>query len=32
MREVRTDLPAPEWDEFVAAHPQAHILQTAEWG
>ncbi|MGC9082985.1 MAG: lipid II:glycine glycyltransferase FemX [Anaerolineae bacterium] len=32
MREVRTDLSAPEWDEFVAAHPRAHILQTAEWG
>jgi lipid II:glycine glycyltransferase (peptidoglycan interpeptide bridge formation enzyme) len=32
MREVRTDLPATEWDEFVAAHPYAHILQTAEWG
>lgn len=32
MREIRTDLPAREWDDFVAAHPHAHILQTAEWG
>jgi len=21
-----------EWDEFLARHPQAHILQTREWG
>lgn len=32
MREIRTDFPAQEWDDFVAAHPCAHILQTAEWG
>ncbi|MGQ9466767.1 MAG: lipid II:glycine glycyltransferase FemX [Anaerolineae bacterium] len=32
MREIRTDLPAPAWDDLVAAHPRAHILQTAEWG
>jgi len=32
MREIRTDLPTPEWDQFVAAYPRAHILQTAEWG
>lgn len=32
MREIRTDLPAQAWDDFVAAHPCAHILQTAEWG
>ncbi len=32
MREIRTDLPVQEWDDFVAAHPCAHILQTAEWG
>lgn len=32
MREVRTDLPAQEWGDLVAAHPHAHILQTAEWG
>ncbi|MCS7179474.1 MAG: peptidoglycan bridge formation glycyltransferase FemA/FemB family protein [Anaerolineae bacterium] len=31
-REICTDLPASEWDSFVAAHPCAHILQTAEWG
>ncbi len=25
--------PAPErWDAFAAAHPQAHILQTPDWG
>ena len=25
--------PSPEaWDRFAAAHPQAHILQTAPWG
>lgn len=22
----------PEWDRFVASHPQAHILQTNAWG
>lgn len=32
MREVRTDLSASVWDDFVAGHPSAHILQTAEWG
>ncbi|MCX7855077.1 MAG: peptidoglycan bridge formation glycyltransferase FemA/FemB family protein [Anaerolineae bacterium] len=32
MRKIRADLPAQEWDHFVAAHPRAHILQTAEWG
>lgn len=21
-----------EWKEFISAHPEAHILQTAEWG
>lgn len=30
--EIRTDLPAGEWDDFVAAHPRGHILQTAAWG
>lgn len=30
--DVHTDLPAGAWDEFVAAHPQGHILQTAGWG
>lgn len=30
--EIRTDIPPQEWDRFVAAHPQAHILQTALWG
>lgn len=32
MKEIRTNLPAPEWDDLVAAHPRAHILQTVEWG
>ena len=32
MIEVRTDLPPAEWDRFVAAHPQAHVLQTSPWG
>jgi len=30
--EIRTDLPLPVWDRFVAAHPRAHVLQTAPWG
>lgn len=30
--EIRTDLPADVWNDFVAAHPCTHILQTAEWG
>jgi len=25
-------LPAPEWDDFVRAHPHGHILQTSAWG
>jgi peptidoglycan pentaglycine glycine transferase (the first glycine) len=27
-----TTVTAPEWDSFVAAHPQGHILQTSAWG
>lgn len=23
---------APEWDAFIARHPQAHLLQTRPWG
>ena len=30
--EIRTDLAPEVWDRFVAAHPQAHILQTSPWG
>ncbi len=30
--DIRTDLPLEAWDDFVAAHPSAHILQTAAWG
>ena len=26
------DLPAPRWDAFVEAQPQAHILQSSGWG
>jgi lipid II:glycine glycyltransferase (peptidoglycan interpeptide bridge formation enzyme) len=22
----------PEWEEFLARHPQAHLLQTGQWG
>ena len=22
----------PEWKEFLAAHPEAHLLQSSEWG
>lgn len=25
-------LPAAAWDDFVRAHPQAHLLQTSAWG
>lgn len=25
-------VPAPRWDQFLAAHPQAHLLQTSAWG
>lgn len=30
--DVRTDPPPDLWNRFVAAHPQAHILQTIPWG
>jgi len=32
MKEISTNLPQETWNSFVAAHPQAHILQTAPWG
>lgn len=33
LRICCTSVPDPEiWDRFVAAHPQAHILQTSPWG
>ncbi len=30
--DVRIDLLPEIWDDFVAVHPRAHILQTAAWG
>lgn len=32
MNSPRTPLSPSAWDEFVAAHPAAHILQTSPWG
>lgn len=29
--QLRTDLTAAQWDSFVAAHPDAHLLQTSDW-
>ena len=26
------ELSAPQWDNFIAGYPQAHILQTSSWG
>ena len=28
---MSTTITAPEWDSFVASHPQGHILQTPAW-
>jgi lipid II:glycine glycyltransferase (peptidoglycan interpeptide bridge formation enzyme) len=27
-----TNLTIPEWDSFIACHPEAHLLQTSPWG
>jgi lipid II:glycine glycyltransferase (peptidoglycan interpeptide bridge formation enzyme) len=30
--QCRTDLSTEQWDTFVGAHPDAHLLQTSDWG
>ena len=27
-----TEIPVTEWDAFISAHPEAHLLQTSAWG
>jgi peptidoglycan pentaglycine glycine transferase (the first glycine) len=29
---MKTELNAPEWDQFLSQYPNAHILQTSTWG
>jgi lipid II:glycine glycyltransferase (peptidoglycan interpeptide bridge formation enzyme) len=32
LGDMNADHFASEWSQFVAAHPQGHVLQTVEWG